>query len=180
MKRNIDLAELILHLTGKDIFFDSSKNALRIKFLSQHLNCELKVIHLIKDGRGVFDSCKRYRPNWSDRSAIMLWKNANKYIERALNYVEKTNRYRLLYTDLVSNPEYEIKKLCDFIGVEYTSNLINFRNSQHHIIGNARMRLGRKTKIYYDEKWRKSLSAKQLKLFNRLAGRLNSKYGYFS
>jgi hypothetical protein len=178
LKRNIDLAEAILFVTGKDIFFDSSKNALRIKFLRQHLSCEFKVIHLIKDGRGVFDSCKRYRPHWSDRNAIMLWKKANNYIERALSYVEKANRYRLLYKNLVNNPEYELNKLCEFIGVEYTPNCLDFRDSDHHIIGNSKMRLGINNKIYNDEKWRESLSTEQIRLFERLSGRMNRRYGY--
>ena len=52
-------------------------------------------------------------------------------------------------------------------------------NTYHHIIGNTKMRLGNSTGIYYDEKWKKSLSSGQLKLFDFLTGKMNRKYGYF-
>jgi len=177
-KRNIDLANAILNITSKDIFFDASKSPVRIKFLKRHLECEFKVIHLVKDGRGVFDSRKRYNPEMPDSKAIVSWTRVNRFAERALKYIEKENRYLLLYKDLVTNPEYELTKLCEFIGVEYCPYCLDFRNSDHHIIGNTKMRLGSSTKIYYDEKWRQSLSSEQLKLFDRLAGGINRKYGY--
>jgi len=177
-KRNIDLANVILDLTNKDVFFDASKNPNRIKFFAKNIKCEFKVIHLVKDGRGVFDSIKRYNPKISDLDAILVWKKQNRFIERALKYVEKQNRYLLLYRDLATDPEGELSKLCEFIGIEYDSRCLNFKNFDHHIIGNAKIRLGSINEIYYDEKWRRSLSSKQLKLFDHLAGKMNRKYGY--
>lgn len=179
-KRNIDLANVILDLSKKDVFFDASKNPNRIKFFAKNIKCEFKVIHLVKDGRGVFDSFKRYNPKISDFDAILVWKNQNKFIERTFKYVEKQNRYLLLYRDLATNPERELTKLFDFIGVQYTSQCLDFKNFDHHIIGNTKMRLGSINDIYYDEKWRRSLSSEQLKLFDRLAGKLNRSYGYYS
>ncbi|MBU4242627.1 MAG: sulfotransferase domain-containing protein, partial [Desulfobacterales bacterium] len=107
------------------------------------------------------------------------WKKVNRFAERALQYVEKEHRYQLLYKDLATNPEYELKKLCNFIGVDYSPQCLDFRQSNHHILGNTKMRLGSNSSIYYDEKWRRSLSSEQLKLFDRLAGKMNRKYGYF-
>lgn len=176
-KRNADLSRIICDITHKDIFFDAAKRPTRIKFLKQHLQCEFKVIHLVKDGRGVFDSYKRYNPKLRDSKAILLWKNTNKHIERALRYVEKENRFYLRYKDLAKNPEREFKNLCDFIGVPYSSKILDFRNFDHHIIGNTKMRLGSSNEIYYDDKWRRSLTSEQLKVFERLAGRMNRKYG---
>lgn len=180
VKRNINLARIILDTTKKDILFDTSKDPTRIKFLKQYLECEFKVIHLVKDGRGVFDSWKRYKPERSDSRAIISWKKLNRFADRSLKCVEKENRYLLLYKDLAKKPEQTLTKLCEFIGVEYSEQCLNFRNSDHHIIGNAQMRFGTNNEIYYDEKWRTSLSSEQLKLFDRLAGKLNRSYGYHS
>jgi hypothetical protein len=177
-KRNIDLAKVILDIAQKDIFFDTSKDPNRIKFMKQALGCEFKVIHLVRDGRGVLNSKKKYHPERSDVEAIMSWKNVNKFATRALKYVERKNRYLLLYKDLALNPEDTLTKLFNFIGVKYTSQCINFRDTDHHIIGNSKMRLGSSDRIYYDEKWKQSLSSEQLMLFDRLAGKMNKKYGY--
>jgi hypothetical protein len=102
----------------------------------------------------------------------------NRWAERSLKYVKKENRYTLLYKDLASNPENTLKKIFEFIGVENDLQCLNFRNSDHHIIGNSKMRFGLSNDIYYDEKWRTCLSPEQLMLFERLAGKLNHKYGY--
>ena len=127
----------------------------------------------MKDGRGFFDSWKRYNPEGSDSRAIISWKKLNRFADRSLKCVEKENRYLLLYKDLAKKPEHTLTKLCEFIGVEYSEQCLNFRNSDHHIIGNAQMRFGTNNEIYYDAKWRTSLSSEQLKLFDRLAGKLN-------
>lgn len=178
-KRNIDLANVILDIVNKDIFFDASKTPNRIKFLKQYLDCEFKVIHLVKDGRGVFDSHKRNKRGISDEGAISAWKKANLLAERELKSLEKGNKYLLRYKKLVTDPESELRRLSDFIGVEYNSQCLDFRNFDHHIIGNTKMRLDTRTEIFYDEKWKQSLSPEQLKLFERLAGDMNRGYGYF-
>lgn len=179
MKRNINLANTILDITGKNVFFDASKNPNRIAFLKKYLECELKVIHLVKDGRGFMDSWKRRKPNGSDITPIITWKKINRFAQRSLKYVKKENRYTLLYRDLAKEPEDTLAKLCDFIGVDFESTCLNFRNCEHHIIGNA-MRHGSGNDIYYDEKWRTGLTREQLKLFERRAGKLNREFGYSS
>lgn len=178
-KRNIDLANTICDVTKKDIFFDASKRPQRIKFLQKNLKCEFKVVHLVKDGRGVFDSYKRYNPKMPDSKAILIWKNTNLLIERSLKYVKKENRYFMLYKSLVTDPEAEMKKLSKFIGVPYSPKFLSFKDCDHHIIGNTKMRLKSNNKIYYDDKWKESLSKEQLKLFNNLAGKINRKYGFY-
>ena len=177
-KRNIDLSNHILEFTNKDIFFDASKEPNRIRPLKQALECEFKVIHLVKDGRGVFDSFKRHYPQMPDYEAILGWQRVNRLAERALTYLDKSDRYRLRYEDLVSNTAYELAKLCEFIGVEYSPRCLDFRDSEHHIIGNTKMRLASSNEIYQDEKWKRTLSVEQLTLFNRLAGKMQKKYDY--
>ena len=177
-KRNIDLANIVLSITGKDVFFDASKDPNRIYYLKKFLDCEFKVIHLIKDGRGVMDSIKRYDPKRTDYSAILSWKKHNKFTEKCLKNIKKQNQYSLLYRDLTEKTTHTLDKLCNFIGVNYDPQCLRFTESEHHIIGN-RMRLKESNKIYHDEKWRKTLTRKQLILFEQLAGKLNKKYGYY-
>ena len=177
VNRNLDLAKIILDITNKEVFFDTSKIPSKIKLLNEHPECDLKVVHLIKDGRGVFDSIKRYTPENSDAKAINTWKKVNKFAERAMRYVDRKDRYRLLYKDLATNPAKELEKLCGFIGVDYTPECLDFRQGNHHILGNTKMRLGSINSIYYDEKWRKSLTSEQLSLFEKMAGKMNRRYG---
>ena len=113
-----------------------------------------------------------------DYEAILGWQRVNRLAERALTYLDKSDRYRLRYEDLVSNTAYELAKLCEFIGVEYSPRCLDFRDSERHIIGNTKMRLASSNEIYHDEKWKRTLSVEQLTLFNRLAGKMQKKYDY--
>ncbi len=178
IERNISLGESICRYFQKDYFLDASKNYLRIHHLKRNLKCPFKVIHLIKDGRGVFNSYKRYQPSLSDQGAILKWKSANIRIENALTEIEAENHFRLLYRDLANDTERTLQKLFNFIGLDFSPNCLNFQNQKHHIIGNTNTRLNKSNEIYYDEKWKDSLSASQLALFNKIGGDLNKKYGY--
>jgi hypothetical protein len=180
IQKNLELASIILEIMHKDLFLDSSKNPNKIKYLAKNVGCEFCVIHLVKDGRGVFDSFKRYHPEMSDKEAILRWKYANKFAERSMKYVSNQNRYILLYKDLVKYPEMTLINLCKFLKIDFSPRCLNFRDSDHHIIGNTKMRLGSTSEIYYDEKWKTGLSTKQLKIFDQLAGKMNNRYGYYS
>ena len=100
-KQNIYLDKVVLSITGIDIFFDAPKDPNRIIYLKQFLDCEFKVIHLVKDGRGVMDSIKRYDPKRTDYSAILLWKKHNKFKEKCLKNIVKENFIRLHYKEPV-------------------------------------------------------------------------------
>lgn len=176
-ERNIGLAESILEASDKDIFLDASKTPERIRFLKNAVKSEFKLIHLVKDGRGVFDSFKRYYPDMDDRKIITHWCNVNRWIEHSAQDIEPDNRYLLPYKSLALNPDGELKKLFKFIGVNHYPAWTDYRNREHHIIGNN-MRIGKKSEIVYDEKWKCTLSSAQLNLFEELAGDLNRRYGY--
>ena len=177
------LAEIILKITKKSVFLDASKHPNRIRFLKPLLGNKLKIIHLVKDGRGVYDSFIRYeskQPDKSDRSdkkRILSWKKINQIIEFEIAKLPKENVYFLAYEKLVNDTENQMRNIFNFVDVKYNSNYINFRDFEHHIIGN-KMRLNGTSELYYDEKWKDSLNKHQLALFDALAGDLNRKYGF--
>lgn len=178
VQNNIDLAKTILKITKKDIFFDASKDPRAIKYFRNTFGCEFKVIHLIKDGRGFLYSAKRYNPRRSDLNIILSWKKMNELMDRSIKYVKKENRFILTYKQLSKNPAETLSKLCKFVGVDYIESCLDYRNFDHHIIGNSNMRLGSDNQIKYDEKWREGLTSSQIMLFEDVAGKLNRKYGY--
>jgi hypothetical protein len=61
--------------------------------------------------------------------------------------------------------------------VDPTKRFTNFRNTEHHIVGNG-MRLDSTSEIRIDERWRKELSQRDLAQFNSVAGDMLGKLGY--
>lgn len=172
-------AEIILDITRKEVFFDASKNPKRILPLFQRLNTRLKVIHLVRDGRGVLNSFIRYKPDIDPEKVIKKWVLTNRYIEHNLQKLPKKSTLVLSYRDMAIDTEATIYKIMNFIGEDFYESMLSFRKFEHHILGNTKMRTSSTNCISYDDSWKSSLSHKNIELFNKIGSAMNKKYGYY-
>jgi hypothetical protein len=83
------------------------------------------------------------------------------------------------YEDLCANPEAEIKRVLQFLGVSGGAPVLEFRGTAHHIIGN-RMRLGYSSEVRLDTSWSTDLSKVQLDQIMRRTKKYRELYGYAS
>src|SRR5258706_9375366 len=60
MARNHAVIEAVMELQHGDSFLDSSKDPVRLHYLLRSDRWEVKVIHLIRDGRGVSNSYRKH------------------------------------------------------------------------------------------------------------------------
>ena len=94
---------------------------------------EAKFIHLIRDPRAVANSVipKAWGPN-SPKQFTNWWKE---HIAEGLKTEQhfKEKCIRVIYEDLLSNPDLSIKRICDFIGIEFHANLLLKQDFQPHI-----------------------------------------------
>jgi hypothetical protein len=81
------------------------------------------------------------------------------------------------YEDLSSDPERELRRICTFIGVAYTPEMLAFSDKSHHILNGNRMRFD-SSGITPDLSWREKLSPRDISYFDTRAGRLNRELGY--
>ncbi len=90
-----------------------------------HLYPEARFIHIYRDGRDVVTSfIKRgMRPYF----ATMLWLYNT---SQALNYRNLPNYYEIRYEDLVKDPAYEIKRLCDFLELKYDAQMLYAKENE--------------------------------------------------
>jgi hypothetical protein len=93
-----------------------------------------KIIIVVRDGRDVIASLfKRYMD--FDKS-INRWINDNfewiNYflVKNNADLINNENFHLVKYENFVSNPEIEIKKVCDFIKEEYDDNMLNYKKEQ--------------------------------------------------
>jgi hypothetical protein len=100
-----------------------------------------KIINMIRDPRDVLVSWKK---KWRQRtlrkepppfhvtfrtwihyhpiSRSLLWKAA---VKAAQPYVDDGTIHQLKFEDLIANPEHEIQKACDFIGISYQKGMLD-------------------------------------------------------
>jgi len=86
-----------------------------------------KFIHLIRDGRDVAVSARdsvfnHFHPYY----VSLLWRDQQKLAMRLSVELPKEQFVTVHYEALVSNPEKEVRKICDFIGEDYVDEMLKY------------------------------------------------------
>ena len=155
---------------------------------------DLRVIHVVRDGRGVaWSLAKAYerdvksglqreikpKPVW--RTALR-WSMVNLEAEY-LSRKQGPHRFmRLRYEDFVSNPAEALRKIGAFAGLDFGDIGERLKQGEairpsHQIAGN-RLRMNTSISLAKDEAWRSMMPRRQQAAFNRLGGWMLRRYGY--
>jgi len=196
--RNAALAATVAEITGAKVVVDSSKTAVRLKYLLRNPELDVRVIRLIRDGRGValtymdpagFADAKdpslrgggnggnREKERLSMAQAAYEWRRDNQEAEHVLRNLDRSRWVEVRYEELCRDPENTLEGLFTFLGVESDKRIQDFRSVPSHVVGNG-MRLDATSQISLDERWRSVLTDEDLRAFNREAGQMNRRYGY--
>jgi hypothetical protein len=81
------------------------------------------------------------------------------------------------YEDYCREPQAALRRLHRFLGVEPNKRIEDSCSRAQHVVGNG-MRLDRMFEVRLDERWRQELNERDLRAFDRIAGRMNRRYGY--
>ena len=197
-RRNAALISTITEIIGAKMASDSSKIAIRLKYLLRNTELEVKIIRLIRDGRGValtymnpadFADAKdpamrgggsggqREKERLSMARAAYQWRRCNEEAEHVLRRLDKSQWIEIRYEDLCRDTEKTLGRLFEFLGLDPKKRVKDFRSIEHHVVGNG-MRLDTTSQISLDERWREKLTDHDLKIFESTAGKMNRKYGY--
>jgi hypothetical protein len=197
-KRNSALIGSLAAVTGREYLVDSSKIGIRLKYLLRNRDFDVKIVRLVRDGRAValtymdpvrFADAKdpslraggmggtRDREKLSLEAAAREWLRSNEEQEHVLARVDRASQATLRYEDVCADPDRELSKVFDMLGVQPENVSTRFRRAEQHVIGNG-MRLDDSTEIKLDERWKQAFTAEQLRRFNAIAGAMNRKLGY--
>lgn len=109
--------------TGASVLIDSSKNASRAAALAQDSAADVRVVHLVRDGRGYLRS-KRRRARADGRRFVppvelWTWLMKNLLVSAVLRRSVPADRYLLCrYEDLVTDPAAELARIGAFAGLD--------------------------------------------------------------
>jgi hypothetical protein len=196
--RNLALAQTALELSGKRVIVDSSKIGLRLKYLRRTPGLDIKVIRIVRDGRAVAltytdpaqfadardprlkgggTGASRDHQRLPMDSAAREWRRSNEEAAEVLKQLDPSRWIQVRYEELCADPEGTLRRLFAFIGVDPAAARLDFRNTEHHVVGNG-MRLDTQSEIRIDERWREVLAPSELDTFASVAGSLNRRLGY--
>ncbi len=177
IQNTIYLYNVVGRAWDKKLIVDSSKNIHKALALYSAAPERTKILWLVRDGRGVFFS--RRRSGFSRHQAALGWK---RYNQRAMDLLPsnlpETSLMRVHYEHLASEPEQIVRKICDFLEVEFMPEMLDLAAGERHMVnGNATM-YRRDSGIVLDERWKREMSSEDLVYFARRCGRLNEALGY--
>jgi hypothetical protein len=169
------LARAACEVSGKQVFVDSSKTGLQLKYLRRNPSVDVKVLRLIRDGRGVANSYRKAEGLPIGRGA-WIWRRSNEESEAIVPGLPPDRWLDLRYEDLCREPEVQASRIFSFLGVEPVM-LQETSSEVQHVLGNDNMRL-QPREIRLDERWRRDMTPADLSEFERIAGGLNRRFGF--
>lgn len=176
LRTNEALAEVVTEMRGARAFVDASKRPGRLLHLRRIPSFDIRVIHLVRDGRAVARSTVRNLGITAEEGA-RSWTAAAQSSERVRALFPAERWLTLRHEDLCREPEATLDRVLRFVGVAPEGRVPDFRSADHHIIGN-RMRLSHTSEVRLDERWRTEMPADEIRAVERIAGETLERYGY--
>jgi hypothetical protein len=157
------LLNKIRELEGHELLLDLSK-ARAYRLSKRWRDADIGYILMLRDPRGIMRSSVA---RGGDLKGSL--KVHRKWMGRFCDFAEK-NPSRCLtiyYEDLVSRPEVHIKKVCDFIGLDFLEEMIRPEIGLHHFVSSNYSAYIRNTVGFrLDERWRTELTDQQVHLIS--------------
>lgn len=156
LRANEVLIQTALKHHGARVFVDNSLSPYRVPLLKRSKILDVMNLHLIRDPHGVANSCRRHH-GWAPAQSTRLWLRHQRDIYRL-----SANAPTIVihYDDICSNTNESINRIFSFVGLAPHDFAGDFKDSEHHILGNQ-MRLGTGN-VKLDTRWRDDLSAQDI------------------
>jgi hypothetical protein len=192
--QTLALLEAIRQTSGRPIIVDASKSIWRAQALCSIPGIDLRVIHLVRDGRGVAWSLKKRltkdpkagvvnpkKPRKAWRSAVS-WIRVNLRIESLLNRSPVKRFVRVRYEDCVSDPGGVLEQIgrlaeVDLAGLARAVHAGQPLDMGHMIAGN-RLRMAGQVRLRLDGEWVQKMSRLDRWVCWVMSGWLLKRYGY--
>ncbi len=194
VRLTVGLIASIRDVSGSKLVVDSSKSATRAAALSMVEGVDLRLVHMVRDCRGVLWSAKkRFRKD--DRAGISkddagksvartmkIWSVANLVIDQLRRRMPRDRSIRLRYEDLIAQPDVELRRIGDLVELDLEPLVAAVTKGQtmsvgHTIAGN-RIRMSGSVQLRPDMEWVDKLTWREQAGCWGLVGWLMMAYGY--
>lgn len=181
-------------VSGRPVVLDSSKKPVRTYALLATGAIDVRVVHMVRDGRGVVwsrlkslprdveggvPSARPPTPPWR---TTLHWTQANVESEWVTRRAGRSGAARVTYESLVADPRSVLQRLSPVVGEDLGQVMEGLENGDAmtvgHRVGGNRMRFGGSVRLRPDLEWTTRLSPGDGATFWRMAGWLARRYGY--
>jgi len=140
-----------------------------------------KFIHIVRDGRD--SSASWMQARFGPKHYYMLAKRWKEYLEvitELKSSIGANNVLDVRYEDLLEDQENVTRQICDFIGEEYSSDMLDFHKNKTPYPTDSRNLKNLTKPLMKDnaQKWRKNLTNNDIYIFESVASKQLREYGY--
>lgn len=188
------LFEIMASCSSQKLIVDSSKLPGRAMALAQIPGIDMRVIHLVRDGRGVAWSLSRsygrdaksgFQKEIRAKSVLrtaLRWSVVNLAVEYLSRKLGTERILRVRYEDFASNPAAVMQQIGSFLDLDLHQIGLSLGageplDPEHQVAGN-RLRMNAGITLQKDESWRTRMPVGQQLSFQRLGGWMLKRYGY--
>ncbi len=193
LKLTRNLYQAICAVSGKSIVVDSSKNPVRAMLLSKIPEIDLRIVHLVRDGRAVAWSRKKAlqknqkagvpnqiasRPIWY---SVVYWLLVN-VMSGLVRKAGSRKSTLVRYEDFVSNPDEALNQIAEVAELDLSGVANAIVTGEvipvGHLISGNRLRMAGKIQLQADWEWMQKLPSRDRRVCWTLAGWMLRRYRY--
>lgn len=172
------LFEEVAALSGASTIVDSSKYAVPMKAVYLGAPQRVRIVHLVRDGRGTCFSLMD-RHGMSFEEAARTWRRYNWNLQLMLRTVPRRRQALVRYEDLCADPAAVVRDIGNLVDAAVPLAVRPLDKTRFHNIGGNPMRFRRsEVDIVQDERWRQRITPENAAAFERIAGDMNREFGY--
>lgn len=169
---------------GKDLWGDKTPEYATEAHILNRMFPDARFIHLIRDGRDVALSIiqRTWGPN-DFVTAMRSWAADVTWTRKMLAMLPEDKYVELRFEDLIAQPEAELRRLTDFLGVEFEAQMLRYsEGAEEKVGGNIHTRihghLSKPPLATQGLKWMRTLSAADQAVAHEQAGATLAELGY--
>ena len=144
-----------------------------------------KFIHIVRDGRDQYVSRKTYTIHSAKRAAnnvsvaAIEWNYKISKVKNGLSHTNASNSLEVRYEDLVTICESTLKKICDFLSINYEREMLSFwATSEKHISHSHSHLIFKPISGRSVCKWKNILTNYEQRKFEAISKKYLVRYGY--
>jgi hypothetical protein len=171
------LYDAVAATTECEYVLDSSKNTQRMYSIANEMPDSIYVVLLCRDFKGtIYSKVKRGIPMLK---AALQWKWTVKQMEYYSKKMSNCRFLRIRYEDICTNTEYEMRRVCKFLNIEFQENMLK-RNVEglHHLGGSPSKYNSGNYSIKLDDSYVDKFTKKQRERLYRIVKKEADLWGY--
>jgi hypothetical protein len=140
-------------------------------------------VHLVRDGRDV--ALSQTRISWLPSNVPQIaadWRHKTTICHKVGRVLPPGHFFELRYEDLVTKPEESLASICEFLGEDYSADMLSYHRDAESVVPEESLKWHRNSVRPPDPdkigRWKQELSRTDRVLFDQIAGDTLERFGY--